>query len=784
MNINLKMLKNDFKRNRAGNVALLLFMTLAASLVVSATIVIMQLISSMVGMYTVAQPPHFLQMHKGAINREAIDSFASTNEEVKAWQIVDMIDIEGDELEVYGDDAFSLSDCYHQISLVKQNKEYDLLLDENRNKIQLNKGEIGIPMLLLDAYNIKIGDKVVLTSNGVTKTFKVTEFVHDAQMNSTLCYSTRMLISDEDFKELNGKVGENEYLIEVYFADSSEGANFQTSYENAGLPQNGPAITFPMIILLSAMTDIMMALILILVSVLLVIVAFICIKYTVMAAMEEEISEIGTMKAIGMSYQDIRGLYLEKYKIIVGIGITVGYILGLIASNKFTGHITSTFGNQPVSMFTFGFPIVMCILVYLITNHYCKKILRKLKKVTVVEALVNAEGLDEKERVRDGLHRSKTMPVNILLGIREILQNFRGFIIIFIVVLISSSIMIVPMNLSNTIRSKEFILYMGSAMEDISIEIEQGENLEEKYKVIKNILMKDTDIKEYKEYRSVRVETINSQNEWMNLQVECGKDSGSGIKYLSGKEPTLENEMALSKLNADEVGKNTGDKLLLSYGGELKEFIICGVYQDVTGGGKTAKAIYDFRGLDAIKYQFTINLIDGVNVEQKVSFLDEQVGRGYAILSTDEFINQTVGGVANQVDVVTKSVVVIGVFLEALIVVLFMKLRLIKDAPQIAAMKAMGFTNADVKKQYLCKILLVATLGIATGTIVSNTLGQSLVSLVFNVMGFGISKITFIINPWIAFILLPLVIFAVVAIVTWISTRQIREYNIISLINE
>jgi putative ABC transport system permease protein len=33
-----------------------------------------------------------------------------------------------------------------------------------------------------------------------------------------------------------------------------------------------------------------------------------------MAALEEEIVEIGTMKAIGMSYRDIRNLYLTKYK--------------------------------------------------------------------------------------------------------------------------------------------------------------------------------------------------------------------------------------------------------------------------------------------------------------------------------------------------------------------------------------------------------------------------------------------------------------------------------------
>jgi putative ABC transport system permease protein len=215
MNMKWKMLMNDYKRNMAGNTALVLFMTLAAGLVVVATIVVTQLLMSMTQMYKTAKPPHFLHMQKGVIDEKAIGEFVSSYEGADYWQAPALIDVYGDDLKVFGKEDFSLSDCRLDISLVRQNLEYDLLLDENRNIIKLNKGEIGIPVILLDAYPFHLGDKVVLTNNGVTKEFKVTAFVHDAQMNSTLCSSTRMLISDEDFNEMFGEVGETEYLIEV-----------------------------------------------------------------------------------------------------------------------------------------------------------------------------------------------------------------------------------------------------------------------------------------------------------------------------------------------------------------------------------------------------------------------------------------------------------------------------------------------------------------------------------------------------------------------------------------
>jgi putative ABC transport system permease protein len=782
--MNLKMLKNDFKRNGAGNAALFLFMTLAAALVVAATIVGTQLITSMTDMYKTAKPPHFLQMHKGDINQETIDKFNSSYNGVTAWQTVSMIDVYGDDIKVSGNHEFNLSDCRLDISLVKQNKGYDLLLDENKNVLQVKKGEIGIPVILLDSYDIKLGDKVTLKSKGVTKEFKVTAFVHDAQMNSKLCASTRMLINDEDFGELFGKVGENEYLIETYFKNTSMASDYQTAYENAGLPQSGVAVTYKTIILLSAFADIVMGMVLILVSVLLVMVALMCIKYTVMASLEEELGEIGTMKAIGISFKDIRQLYLEKYKIMVAAGIAIGYVLALIMSNAFTAHVSRTFGRQPVTILTVGIPLLACALVYLITNHYCKKILKKLKKLTVVDALVTGKGFGKKEGYSDGLYKSKTRSVNLLLGVRETLHNFNGYVIVFVVMFIVSAMMIVPTNLLNTMKSKEFISYMGSSMDDILIEIDSGESLAIKYDNIKKLLKEDADVEEYTESRRVLVKTKDSENELMNLHVDSGNYEGKELKYLTGAAPSAENEIVLSKLNADAVGRKTGDSISLNLNGMEKVFIISGIYQDVTSGGYTAKATNSFAGLDSEKYKFAVKLNTGVDAKEKASKWSDKVGGGYDIEPMQEFINQTLGGVSRQVQLAATAVVIIGIILSALIVVLFMKLRLAKDAAQIAAMKAIGFTNTDVRKQYIYKIALISIAGIFTGTLISNTLGSSIVSSGFSMMGLGISKVTFIINPWIAFVIIPLMLLVVAVGMTWISTSQIRAYNIISLINE
>jgi len=215
------------------------------------------------------------------------------------WQTVTMINVDGQSLNIIDNkDIYNLSDCRLDISLVKQNESRDLLINYEHEKVILSEGEIGIPVLLKEMYDMKIGNQVILSYNDIERKFIIKEFVLDSQMNSSMVSSTRILLSNQDFDVLKDQVGENEYLIEAYLKDSKEAASLQTAYENEGLPQNGQAVTYAMIFLLSAITDIIMVFVLLLVSILLIIVSFVCIKFTIMASLEEEIGEIGTMKAI------------------------------------------------------------------------------------------------------------------------------------------------------------------------------------------------------------------------------------------------------------------------------------------------------------------------------------------------------------------------------------------------------------------------------------------------------------------------------------------------------
>jgi len=786
--MNWLIVKNDFKRNKAINLALLLFMMFSAGLGVLSAIMGVQTFTSISKLYEEAQPPHFIQMHKGEINQGQIDAFMSDYDTVTDWQTVTMINVHGESLAIAGnEEQYNLSDLRLDIGLVKQNESKDLLVNSKHEKVNLSEGEIGIPVLLKERYGMEIGDRVILTQRDVQKDFIIKEFVLDSQMNSPMVSSTRILLSHEDFDLLSEQVGEKEYLIETYFTNSNEASNFQSAYENAELPQNGQAVTYAMIFLLSAITDITIVFVLLLVSILLIIVSFICVKFTIMAALEEDLSEIGTMKAIGLPFEDIRKIYINKYRALALIAVILGYIIALLSSGVFTNHISTTFGDMSMSPLTVIISLVVGCIIFLLMNFYCKGVLKKIQKVSVVDALVRGKGFGkDKDYIKDGLYKSKKLSVNWLMAIREVFYKFRNWIIVFSVVSIAVLMILVPINLTNTFESPEFITYMGSSLEDILIEVEDGDNLESNYKQVKTVIEGDSAVEGYYEYRRVRVQTTDRDGQLMNLHIDSGEDSGNGLQYITGAAPSAENEIAISYLNGDEMGKEAGESVVLFTGDGDKEmeFIISGIYQDVTSGGYTGKSKHHFPELGSEKYSFSVNLKENTPVEQKADEWSEKMGAGASVDPMEEFINQTLGGVVRQLKTIVTAIVIIGACLVMLITVLFLKLRLAKDLSEIAILRAIGFSEPDIKKQYLIKIGSVSITGILSGIILTAVLGENIVNLVLNISGLGVKEVALIGNPIVQYILVPLLLLVSILSVTWIALRTIGKTNIISVINE
>jgi putative ABC transport system permease protein len=265
------------------------------------------------------------------------------------------------------------------------------------------------------------------------------------------------------------------------------------------------------------------------------------------------------------------------------------------------------------------------------------------------------------------------------------------------------------------------------------------------------------------------------------LSVETGDFTLFPLDYVEGAAPQEENEIALSILNAEEMEKGIGDTIILLVEGQERAMTVNGIYQDITNGGKTAKAALPYDPENVLWYSVSLDLKETAAIEDKAH---EYADAFYPVRVTDlaGYLAQTLGSTLAQVQKVTVVAVVVGLFVSVLITSLFLNMLITKDAAQIAVMRGIGFSLGHIRQQYLTRAIFLLALGIALGTIFANTLGQRLVSAAWSMM--GASQIRFVIDPVQAYLLFPLLLLVCVALTTAVSIRGIKDSSITQMIME
>jgi putative ABC transport system permease protein len=265
------------------------------------------------------------------------------------------------------------------------------------------------------------------------------------------------------------------------------------------------------------------------------------------------------------------------------------------------------------------------------------------------------------------------------------------------------------------------------------------------------------------------------------ISVQTGDFSIFPLDYVEGRAPEMRNEMALSSLNAREMDKAVGDTVVLIVDGQEREMRVSGVYQDVTNGGRTAKAVLPHNPESVLWQAVSLDVTESSSVDTKVQEYAEAFHPA-RVTDLEGYLSQTLGNTIEQLKKVTLVAVVVGLCVAGLITSLFLTMLISKDGSQIAIMRSLGFSLRDIRVQYVSRALLVLGLGIGVGTVFSNTLGQRLVSALWSLM--GASQITFVIDPIRAYVLLPSLLMVAVSVTTLLAIRGIKEANIAELIVE
>ncbi|MED3689946.1 FtsX-like permease family protein [Peribacillus butanolivorans] len=768
----LKMVKNDFVRQKIVTISVFVFISMAVLLGASAINNMANLIQSMSDLQERAVPADITQMHSGEFDQAEIDKFTEEQRENIAMQeTMVLLTLDGSNIH-FGNNQ-TMAGTVQDISFVVQNKKFDFIMDLDNKKLDVMEGEVAVPIYFMQQYDLKIGDTITVKSGEYENEFVISDYARDYEMNSSLTSSKRFVINQADYNEMLLKqAGELEYLIEFKLHENGDSQGLQTAYIEGGLPANGPTVGGKIFLMFNAMSDAAVAMVIILISVLLIIIASLCIRLTFLATIDEDLREIGVMKAIGISKKDIKKVYLNKYRVMSVVAGIIGYLLSFAVVNLFNGNMRLYISSDLSGNLKYVLSLIAPLLVYFMIVMYCKKVLKRIDKISAVEALRK----DSMERGKNQkysfpLLKNKFFSTNIYMGLRDVWKRFKLYRLLFFIFIVCTFIVILPINIYNTMNSPEFSTYMGIGKSDMRIDLRRTDSITEDFKKLQEELKNDSDIEKYAAYITSSYQVKNAES-WDYMNIETGDFSVFPLNYLEGRAPEGEGEISLSFANASKSGlnKNVGDEVAVKVGGEEKNLKVTGIYQDITNGGKTAKAHTSLGVNDeaVLWYIVYMDVAQGVDIREKMGYYQNAYDSAQ-VNDIKEYTRQTLGNIIDQMSTVVIGAFAIAVIIAVLITALFLRMLLSKDMSQIAIMRSMGLTSKNIKHQYMAGTMMVLILGIIVGVLASNYLGELLVSMAMSTM--GAAKIEFVHVVWQTWLLCPLVLIVVVGFTIFVSCK-------------
>ena len=735
-----RMIRNDLNGNKLVSAATCIFMAVTAMLLGLAILLFASLAGSIDSLMTEAKTPDFLQMHTGELSEDAINDFAHQRDDIDAMQICPFLNLQNSQISIGN---ASLENNMQDNGLCTQSESFDYLLDADGAVIHPSEGEVYVPVCYRSEYDLHTGDVMRIGTEELT----VAGFLRDSQMNSMMASSKRFLVSEADYERIR-PLGSEEYLIEFKLKEGSDINAFATAYKDAGLPDNGPTITYPLIRMMNALSDGLMILVILLVSVVVLLISIICIRYIILTQLEKDKKEIGMLKAVGITRRDIRRLYFLKYLILSAAGCLAGIITAAIIAKPLGAQMRELYGDAGNTGMIYVLMILGSLAAEGIILLSVYRTLRRTDRMSVIDALYGLGGAAKK--------RNLWIPVTIITAAAMFM-------------------ILVPWNMKSTIGAPEFVTYMGIGNSQIRIDVRQSPNIEEQSTSILKEIGEDKRVRDYALMQTGSYKTVLPNGSAYNLMIENGDHSRFPVRYTEGRYPENDHEIALSVLNAEEMGVKLGDKVVI----DQNTCTVCGIYSDVTNGGKTAKACLRDSD-DSTPVMWSIIYLSLADEDFAAKWTEEYRGRyassdGIKVTLISDYLQGTYGQTIRNISNASLVSAAMSCLILFVVILLLTRLVIWRERTDCSLKKALGFRTSDLRGEYLRKALCYIVPGMVLGIFAGIIPGQSLAAILLRSMGaYGFR---FIIDPLAVFAAAPVITAVSVLAAMMISLREVKNIH-------
>ncbi len=782
----ISILRKDLKRKKTMNFILLLFVILATTFIASSVNNLLSIMNAMEGYIEKSQMGDYVICAKELPNqvKDEFHQMLNESENVDRW-VSDKAAFLSKNNICYEDGTSIEFNGTSVVSSIKANHQ-KFFKSDNSILTDIKQGEVYVNTLVFSENDLESGDKLVFEIGKEKIILTVKGAIKDIIFGSSMMGATRFLLSEEDFNKLYQESVMNGEMYSIYTNDLEQ---FVTQFNEAGIP-----VMFSgdkNLIKTSYLMDMIIAGMLLVVSVCLILISFLILRFTIHFTLAEEYREIGIMKAIGIKNLQIRGLYIVKYVVLSVVGALIGLLLSIPFGKMMIEQVSKTIVMEAGSNIWYlhiGTALAIVLIIQLFSLHCTGKI-KKYSPVDAIRNGSNGERFKGKGFIR--LHHFRWSPVTFL-AINDIFSNIKRFGVLILTFTLGIILITLPVNTVSTLRSENIIPVFGMAKSDAYLLSEEKliENiiLAGDAKMIRNYLQTFDKALEKEGIKATTTTELFSKNKVTKGEKSYASMALQGINikadrytYSEGIPPMLENEVALTHLTADYIDAKIGDTIRVKLHSTEKEFIVTALYQSMNNMGEGIRfsecfTEFDYKNLAGV-FAIQITFDDSYTEKEKEEYFEQlkTIFPEYEVMTGEEFLSHMLGGISDSLESIGSLIVMVVIFINMLVTVLMVKSFMTKERAQIGTMKAIGFHNGAIMRWQCTRIGIVMIVAAIIGLIISYPLLHITIGPIFRIM--GAENIEFTIQPLQAYIIYPGIVFVGTMIASILTTLGVRRIS-------
>lgn len=437
------------------------------------------------------------------------------------------------------------------------------------------------------------------------------------------------------------------------------------------------------------------------------VVAILIVLTTLGQLILRERTQIGTMKALGIS----KGKILSYYLLIMDIVCTLGLLIGSILGPAILPHVMNIKYTilYTIPSISFVFPWKVTLVVFAI-------IISLVSLLTYI--LIRKElsySPSESMRVASPHMKLKATKKNIkntslMMTFRNIKVHMTKSIMVVIGVMGCTALLICGLGIDDTINYGKNLDIKNYLNSDISVSlntgVQQGEAKEE--------LEKIQGVELAEEYTISHVQ-VTGNNKSINTPLYfISMESnfyGYDDEYDGGHWDVT--KVAITEQKAEKLGVKEGDRLSFVIDGKVKSFEIDKVFYAFSSNGVI---IYNetIKDITLNPTNVWVNIKEGYNPQEVKELILESSKSIYSAMTYDENMER-IDGYMSSVSQMTLTIKIFAILLAVVVLINLAILNFNERKRDIATLRVLGFSRFEIASSLIYEVMILTTLGALIG---------------------------------------------------------------------